>query len=158
DWAELNKLDVFRLLRSYIEPVLLELPPFTAADPKMMVMSSGHKQLSNYAFASKSFGININPDSIYSDGTVSALQASARNGVKLVLYPGVRFELEGVVAELKERGLLRERGTIITLPARTAAGIGIRNPHPFTIACYWDNNCFFEYPVYHYIGGPLSRA
>jgi hypothetical protein len=158
DWAELNKLDVFKLLKSHIEPVFLELPPFAAADPKMMVMSSGHMKLSNYAFARKSFGININPDSIYSDCTIRALQTSARNGVKMVLYPGVRFEFEGVVAELRQRGLLRETGTTLTVPPRMAAGIGIRNPHPFTIACHWDNDCFFEYPVYHYIGGPSNRA
>src|SRR5262245_25223165 len=79
DWAELTKLDVFKLLKSHIEPVLLELQPFTAVDPemmemssghkKMLVMSSGHKKLSNCAFATRSFGININPDSIYSDCT-----------------------------------------------------------------------------------------
>ena len=153
DWAELNKLEVFKLLRSYIEPVLLELPAFSKEEvaasghQKMLVMSSGHKKLSNYAFENGSYGVNINPDFIYSDCTVHALQESARRGMKMVLYPGVRFEFEGVIAELKERGLLENTNTI-AVPPRVAAGIGIRNPHPFTAACYWDNECFFEYPVY----------
>lgn len=153
DWAELNKLDVFKALREHIEPVLMELPPFSAEDPKMLVMSSGHKRLSNYAFERKSFGVNINPDSIYSDFTVRALQESARRGVKMVLYPGVRFEYESVVNELRRRGYLGDP-TAIAIPPRVAAGIGIRNPHPFTIACWWDNDCFFDFPVYHYIVTP----
>jgi hypothetical protein len=150
DWEALNRLDVFKALKTHIEPVFLELPPFADGDSKMLVMSSGHKKLSNYAFEAKSFGININPDSIYSDHTLSALQASARKGIKMVLYPGVRFELEGIVRELKARGMLDDP-TRMTVPRRVAAGIGIRNPHPFTIACHWDNDCFFDFPVYNYI-------
>jgi hypothetical protein len=150
DWAALNELAVFRRLRSHIEPVFLELPPFGEADSKMLVMSSGHKKLSNYAFESGSFGVNINPDSIYSDHTVGALQQSARKGIKMVLYPGVRFEFEGVVRELKAASKLDDP-TVIDVSPRAAAGIGIRNPHPFTIACHWDSDCFFEFPVYHYI-------
>jgi hypothetical protein len=153
DWEELNKLDIFKALRAHVEPVLLELPPFSPDDSKMMVMSSGHKKLSNYAYENGSFGVNINPDSIYSDRTVHALQESARRGVKMVLYPGVRFEFEAIVAELKARGYLDEP-TAISVPPRVAAGIGVRSPHPFTAACHWDNDCFFEYPVYHYVVGP----
>ena len=37
DWAELEKLAVFQLLRTYIEPVFLELPPFTEAENKMLL-------------------------------------------------------------------------------------------------------------------------
>lgn len=153
DWAELNKHEVFNRLRAHIEPVFIEIPSFSekeVADSghrKMLVMSSGHKKLSNFAFENGSCGVNINPDSIYSDYTVHALQESARRGIKMVLYPGVRFEFEGVVDELKERGLLDDPNTITVSP-RVAAGIGIRNPHPFTTACHWDNDCFFEYPVY----------
>jgi hypothetical protein len=150
DWAALNELDVFNALKAHIEPVLMELPPFESSDSKMLVMSSGHKKLSNYAFEIGSFGININPDSIYSDRTILALQESARKGIRMVLYPGVRFELEGIVTELRARGMLDEP-TAITVPPRIAAGIGIRNPHPFTSACHWDNDCFFEFPVYHYL-------
>ena len=157
DWAELNKLDVFAALRAHIEPVLLELSPFGLDDAKMMVMSSGHKKLSNYAYERRSFGVNINPDSIYSDRTVHALQESARRGVKMVLYPGVRFEFEAVVAELKARNYLSDP-TVIAVPPRVAAGIGVRNPHPFTIACHWDNDSFFEYPVYHYMVGPSNST
>jgi hypothetical protein len=163
DWAELNKLEVFRLLKTHIEPVLVQLPSFShtavmsSGHEKMLVMSSGHKKLSNYAFANDSFGININPDSIYSDYTVHTLQQSARRGVKMVLYPGVRFEFEGVLAELKARGFMSDP-TSIAVPPRVAAGIGVRNPHPFTIACNWDNDCFFEYPVYHCLTGPSNSV
>lgn len=157
DWAELNKLAAFKALRAHIEPVLLELPPFTAADSKMMVMSSGHKKLSNYAFANGRFGININPDSLYSDRTIHALQESARRGVRMVLYPGVRFAFEAAIAELKARGYLDDP-PVISIPPRVAAGIAVRNPHPFTIACHWDNDCFFEYPVYHYVVDPANSV
>jgi tetratricopeptide (TPR) repeat protein len=150
DWVELNKHAAFKLLQSHIRPLFLELPTFSPGDSKMMVMSTGHKRLSNHAFQNRAFGININPDSIYSDHTVSALQELARRGVKMVLYPGVRFEFEGVVDELTHLGFMNNIATI-SVPPRVAAGIGIRNPHPFTIACNWDNECFFEYPVYHYI-------
>jgi hypothetical protein len=155
DWAELEKHEVFKSLKTYIEPVLCELPPFGEADNKMRVMSSGHRMLSNYAFERRAFGVNVNPDSIYADMTVSNLQEGARNGVKVTLYPGVRFEFEGVVAELKELGFL-SNPTVITLPQRTAAGIGIRNLHPFTIACNWDAEYFFDFPVYHYLLGRRS--
>jgi len=150
DWAELNKHASFKLLKTHIRPVFLELPTFSPSDPKMMVMSTGHKRLSNHAFENRSVGVNINPDSIYSDYTVSALQESARRGVKMVLYPGIRFEFEGVVDELTRLGFMNEAATI-SVPPRVAAGIGMRNPHPFTTACNWDNECFFEYPVYHYV-------
>jgi hypothetical protein len=152
DWAELNKLDVFKLLKSHIEPVLLELPPFTAANPKMMVMSSGHKKLSNYAFSRRVFGINVNPDSIHSDGMIRALQESARNGKKMVVYPGFRFELEGILAELERSDFLKDK-MAIAIPPHKLARIAIRNPHPWLLTCNWDNECFFEYPVFHCLIG-----
>jgi hypothetical protein len=98
DWDALQELPVFGALREHIEPVLLELPPFSDTDPKMLVMSSGHKKLSNYAFAQRSFGINANPDTIFSDCMVRDLQESARNGIKMVVYPGFRFEMESIVS------------------------------------------------------------
>jgi hypothetical protein len=153
DWTELNKLQVFKLLGSHVEPVLHELPSFKANDPKMLVMSSGHKKLSNYAFERRAFGVNINPDSIYSDHTVSQLQKSAQNGVKMVLYPGVRFEFESVIEELRQVGAFK-KGNVISISPRNAAGIGIRNPHPFTMVCNWDSDCFFDFPVYHYLTSP----
>jgi hypothetical protein len=81
---------------------------------------------------------------------LQALRRSACKGVKLVLYPGVRFELEGVVAELRRRGYLDDT-TAIAVPPRVGAGIAVRNPHPFTLACRWDDDCFFGYPIYHYL-------
>ena len=130
DWAELTKHDAFKLLKTHIRPVFMELPAFSPGDPKMVVMSTGHKRLSNHAFRNRSFGVNINPDSIYSDYTVSALQESARRDVKMVLYPGIRFEFEGVVDELTRLGFMNDVATI-SVPPRVAAGIGIRNPASF---------------------------
>lgn len=155
DWAELEKLAVFAALRRHIEPVMIELPPFMADESKMLVMSRGHKRLTNYAFRHRVFGVNINPDSIYSDYTVKALQDCALAGQKLVMYPGVRFEFEGVVEEMRRGGFLDDP-TVTSIAPRAAAGIGLRHLHPFTIACNWESDYFFEYPVYHYLIAPTD--
>ena len=63
-------------------------------------------------------------DSIYSNCTVSALQESARRGVKIVLqynYPGIRFEFKGVVDELTCLGFMNDVATISVPPVSQRA-------------------------------------
>ena len=153
DWAEISKLDLFKQLAEHIEPVFVEMPPVTGDMNKMLLMSQGHKRLSNYAFERKAFGININPDSIHSDHMVRHLQKSARDGKKMVLFPGLRFEMEGILADLKNEDCLNP-GKPLTISPRKLARIALHNPHSFLKMCDWDSDTFFEYPVFHYIAGP----
>lgn len=153
DWTEISKLDLFKQLAEHIEPVFVEMPSVTGDTNKMLLMSKGHKRLSNYAFERKAFGININPDSIHSDHMIRHLQESAREGKKLVLFPGLRFEMEGILAEL-EGGNHLASGKPLSISPRKLARVALHNPHSFLKMCDWDSDTFFEYPVFHYIAGP----
>ena len=73
DWTILQDHVLFRRLCQYVEPVFFEMPFPGKHDSKMLVMSSGHKQVSMKAYEDGAYGVYVTPDLILSDGSVSEM-------------------------------------------------------------------------------------
>lgn len=136
DWHQLEKEAVFRTLRENID---VEFLPNEEANPplhKYVRMSRGHALLAERCFRDKAIAININPDSIYPDGSITEAVRLCENGKDVVLCAAVRFDMEGVEQELAERGFLA-KVPHLTLPVRDAVTIGLHNLHSETQASSW---------------------
>jgi hypothetical protein len=136
DRVKLKKEPIFAALAKEITVEFLANEAPQPPVHKYIRMSRGHAMLADRCFHDKAIAININPDSIYPDGSVAEAQRLAVAGADVVLCAAVRFEMEGVEAELAARGLLR-RGSILRLPVREAVEIGLRNLHAETRASNW---------------------
>ncbi len=157
DRQELQKSLLFISLQEHIEIEWLEMPMPKADENKMNVMSRGHKRLTMRAFEDQVYVVNVNPDTIFSDGTLIELERHARDGRRLVFYCAVRFELEGVTQELTEKGFL-ETGRPLALPARQGVDIALRNRHPELQACNFDSAAYWDYPVSTFLEVPNQHG
>lgn len=146
DWAAMNDEPIFELLKKYMEPEWINIPNPAQVHNKMLVMSSGHKKLTDRAFADRAYGIHICPDVVYSDGSVKAIQAHANSGKTVVLTAAVRFELEGVMDELQSGEYLSDGP--LEICGRDAVAIGLRHPHGEFQSATWNSPFFWDFPVY----------
>lgn len=147
DWLALEGEPLFSRLKEWVTPELIEIPFPKDGASKMLSMSVGHKGLTERAFEDKAFAIHLCPDVVYSDGSMAHIQDLAIAGKKVVLTAAVRFKLEGVMRELEEGGYLR-KGEPMTMPAREAVSIGLRNQHGEFMASAWTSPFFWDFPVY----------
>jgi len=85
DWEALQANETFQSRRHCVEPVWFEMPFPAAAEPKMLVMSRGHRQVAERAFKDRAYGVFLTPDLILSDGSVAAMERLVRAGKKVVL-------------------------------------------------------------------------
>lgn len=148
DWAKLKSEPIFAALA---KEIAFEFLPNEATQPpvhKYIRMSRGHAMLADRCFSDKAIAINVNPDSIYPDGSVAEAHQLAIAGADVVLCAAVRFEMEGVEAELIARGSLR-RGHVLQLPVRDAVEIGLRHLHPETLASNWTAANFGALAIEH---------
>ncbi len=141
DWDALQKETVFIRLTEAIDVVFIENDALFPGEHKYHQMSRGHAMLANECFKYFAIGININPDSIYPDGSVAEAERLAEAGKDVVMCTAVRFEMEGVRDELTKRGLLHW-GQPLTLPKRLAVDLGMRNMHAETEAADWQARNF----------------
>jgi hypothetical protein len=135
DWNYLQTKDIFQRLKSLIEVEQLEdeAPPDMH---KYVRMSRGHALLTERCFKDRAKAININPDSVYPDGSVAEAQRLSAAGKKVVLCTAIRFDLEGVEAELRAGGMVEE-GAPLNVSKRDAVRIGLKNLHPESSAADW---------------------
>ncbi len=136
DWQALQHKPSFQRLREHIEVVFVQNEEAHAGEHKYVRMSRGHALLTQKCFEDGAIAININPDSIYPDGSIAEAQRLAKAGAYVVLCTAIRFEMEGVEAELVARGLLRP-GQSLALPKREAVEIGLRHLHSESRAANW---------------------
>ena len=114
DWAALQDEPMFRRLCEVIEPLHVPMPapqPGMSGHEKMLLMSKGHRQITNTIFEARANGVFLTPDLVLSDGTCIRLQELARDGYDVVLCAALRFEQEGCLAGLRAAGFLRVRRT-----------------------------------------------
>jgi hypothetical protein len=141
DWAYLQSQPIFQQLERYIAVELIENDEAHPSEHKYIRMSRGHALLTERCFQDQAFAININPDSIYPDGSVSEAQRLAASGKNVVLCTAIRFDLEGVEQELCALGRMQSSRPIV-VSKREAVSIGLRNLHPESQASEWEASNF----------------
>ncbi len=146
DWDALQDDPTFRLMRDYIEPEFIEMVPPAPEDHKMVVMSKGHRMIADIMFERQVYGVFIYPDTVFSDGTVAALQDHAHAGKKAVLANCPRLANEGFVDELKAGGRMRP-GHPTSLSSRDLVAMALRHIHSETRRYEWDTVYFADSPV-----------
>ena len=147
DWDALQDDPLFRKLSGMVRPEFIEMFTPDPAENKMDVMSRGHKKLMESVFKARAYGINLNPDTIFADGCIEELQRLARAGKKLVFHAAIRFELEGVSAELIEKGYWK-KGEPLAIKPREAVDIALCHKHAELKACDFDAPFFWDFPVH----------
>jgi hypothetical protein len=146
DWDALQSEPLFRQMTRYLEPVWLEMPFPKPDDPKMLVMSKGHKQVTVRAFADRAYGIFVTPDLVLSDGSVAAMQRLAEAGRKVVLSVAIRFAQETLLEEMEQGGYLKS-GQPLVLPARDLMRIALQHLHTETLRYEFDAPYFADVPI-----------
>lgn len=147
DWAALEQAPLFKLLKKYMQPEWLEIPMPSAEQNKMNVMSSGHLRLTQAAHEASALGINLNPDTIFCDDSMSRLQQLAMEGKRLVFHSAIRFELEGTIGEMTKRGLF-EKDKPLVIQRREGVDISLRHRHSELNSCNFLSPAFWDYPVH----------
>jgi len=147
DWARLQPHPLFRLLKQYIEPVFIRIPPCPEGENKYVHMGLGHKLATEMAFRDHAYGAILTADLVFSDGTIAALQRHAVNGVEVVLTAALRFGEEPFCDQLKQRGFRigAENGPLV-LTGRELVAVGIRSFHPETLSFGWESHAIWHFP------------
>jgi hypothetical protein len=140
-WDYLRTQPIFGKLQQHIAIEWLENNEKFPGEHKYIRMSRGHALLTERAFRDGAKAININPDSVYPDGSISEVQRLSAWGKKVVLCTAIRFEMEGVEGELRARGKIDNDGTIV-VSKREAVRIGLRHLHAESAASDWSASNF----------------
>src|ERR1700731_3119142 len=98
----------------------------------MLVMSKGHKLLTQRMFEDRALGVIVYPDMILADGAIRRIEQLAATGYRVVLCLAVRFANEGLIKELQHRRLV-ERGKPIVMDAQELARLTIEHMHSETV-------------------------
>jgi hypothetical protein len=138
DWQALRKERMFGRLREQIDVEVLwgseEAPTFH----KYRRMSRGHRILAEACFEDGAFAVNIAADSVFPDGCVAEGQRLVLDEKQdVVLCPAIRFDMDGVEADLMRAGLLVP-GEPFSLGMRDAVALGLRHLHAESLASDWE--------------------
>lgn len=136
DWEYLRAQPIFTALERQIKVELLINDLIVPGEHKYSRMSRGHAVLAQRCFEDRAVAINVNPDSIYPKESVAAAQALAAAGNRVALCTAIRFDMNGVDAELTASGALKAHQPL-SISKRTAVEIGLRNLHPESMAGLW---------------------
>lgn len=146
DWEAIQEDGVFRLLATYAEPIWVEMECPDPSEPKMLVMSRGHKRMAARAFEERAYGVFLSPEMVFSDGSVATMERLADAGKKVVLAVAIRFQYETIVPEMERQGYLKS-GQPLVIGSRDLMRIALRNLHSETLRYEFDAPWFAEYPV-----------
>jgi hypothetical protein len=102
DWALIQNVPIFELLKAYIEPVLIEIPWPDPNRTGCEHMGVGHKPATQMAHRDEAYGVILTPDFMLSDGSVAALQRHAVEGKQVVLNVALRFGEEPLFYHLEQ--------------------------------------------------------
>jgi hypothetical protein len=142
DWAALQSEPTFVAARKLIaiEQVAFENGPYSSAHEKMLVMSEAHRRLARRMFEDRAHGIFIYPDMIAATGFIGKLEELTRNGAAVVMFMNVRFANEGLISEVKERGLVRP-GEPMALSSKELVRLTLRHMHSEMVRSGFENDC-----------------
>ena len=150
DWSAMKTAPIFQLLEQYVDPIFNEIPPCPFKTAPCVHMGIGHRRGAEMAYEAKAYPFVLQPDSIFSDGTIARLQELAGQGVELALVPALRFAEEPFFENLQKLGI-SPRGRNgsadpITLVGRQLVHAALASMHSETLTYEWDAPYFFSTP------------
>jgi hypothetical protein len=152
DWERMQHRAIFKLLKTYVEPVFLRIPPCPDGLSPCTHMGLGHKLATQIAYEHRAYGAILTPDVMLSDGTVSAMQRHAVNGVEVVLTAALRFGEEPLFDHLKQLGIiadgcpLEDKGLPLVATSRQLVWASLRSFHSESLRYEWQKPYFHEFP------------
>ncbi len=153
DWARMRDRPIFQLLKRYVEPVFLRIPPCPPETVNSSHMGIGHKLATQMTFEDRAYGVLLTPDLMVSDGTIAAVQRHAVNGVQVVLCAALRFGEEPLFEHLKQMGVISiesrfgDEARPLTVTSRQLVWAGIRSFHSEVQSCEWDSPYFPRFQI-----------
>ncbi len=149
DWDALQEHPLFTRLRGYVEPVWCRLDPPQPSESAMQVMSRGQALMAIRSFEDRAYGMYLAPDTIFSDGSIAALERMAASGKKIVLAAAIRFQYECAIPELERQGFLRP-GRPTVIGARDLMRILLHHLHSETRRYEYESPWLAESPISPY--------
>ena len=130
DWAELQAEPTFIAAKKLIsfEHVPFNNKSVSDAHKKMLIMSEAHRRLARRMFEDRAHGIFVYPDMIAATGFIGKLEALWQKGAVVVMFMNVRFTNEGLINEVRGRGLVRP-GEPIALSSNELVRLTLRHMH-----------------------------
>ncbi len=153
DWARMQTRPMFQLLKQYVEPVFLRIPPCPSWAMRGYHMGIGHKLATHMAFEDRAYAAILTPDLMVSDGTVAALQRHAVNGIQVVLTAALRFGEEPLFERLAQPEIAAfdshpgDEARPLVATGRQLVSAGIHSFHSQTQCYEWESPCFADFPV-----------
>lgn len=153
DWARIQASPILNLLRQYVEPVFIRIPPYREGVHAVFHMGVGHKIATHMAFEDRAYGTILTPDLMVSDGTVAALQRHAADGVELVWTPALRFGEEPFFEHLKQLDVASidsrfgDEGRPLIATGRKLVWAGIHSFHSEVLCCEWEKPFFPRFQI-----------
>ena len=153
DWARIQSRPIFDLLRRYVEPVFIRIPPYPEGTPNCAHMGTGHKLATHMAFEGQAYAAILTPDLMVSDGTVAALQRHAVNGVELVWTAALRFGEEPLFEHLRQMSVssldshFGDEARPLIVTGRQLVWAGIRSFHSEVLCCEWEKPYFPRFQI-----------
>jgi hypothetical protein len=152
DWERMQNRVIFKLLNTFVEPVLLCIPPCPEELSPCTHMGLGHKLATQMAYEHRAYGAILTPDVMLSDGTVAAMQRHAVNGVEVVLTAALRFGEEPLFDHLKQIGVISDDrrsgdvGSPLVASSRQLVWASLRSFHSESLRYEWEKPYFHEFP------------
>ncbi len=153
DWAAMEQASIFALLKTYVEPVLLEIPLPPPGRSGCQHMGIGHKLATDMMYSDRAYGVMMTPDFMLSDGSLSAIQRHAVEGKQVVLTAALRFGEEPLFENLAKMGIAEqdsrfgEQGRPLPITGRQLVAAGIRSFHSESLRYEWEAPYFTDFPV-----------
>ena len=134
DWADLQAEPTFVAAKQLIaiEHVPLRTLSTSHFDEKMhekmRLMSAAHQSFARRMFRDRAQGFILYPDTIAATGLIAKLGELWRKGASAVMFMNVRWANEGLIGEIKERGLLRA-GAPLSFSSKELVQLTLRHMH-----------------------------
>lgn len=152
DWRLTQQSPIFELLKSYVDPVFIEIPWPEPNRTGCQHMGIGHKPATQMAYRDKAYGVILTPDFMLSDGSVAALQRHAVAGTQVVLNVALRFGEEPLFENLEQAELVRfygnygDRGEVISITGRQLVAAGLKSFHSEVLRYEYEAPYFTDFP------------
>lgn len=137
DWDAIQSDPIFISAKQHIaiEHIPHEVPLNPPYDRKMLLMSEGHKLLTQRMFEERACGVIVFPDFLFANGAIRRIEQLYAEGRKVAMCLCVRFANEGLLADVRRRC---PAGQPINLNARELAALAIKNMHSETARLDFD--------------------
>jgi hypothetical protein len=151
DWLEIKKTAIFRELARHAEPVFLELPPESQAQPYWRRNIIGQKLCCDVVFKDRAYRIFNTPDAIYSDGMVTRMHELASAGIQVIFkLPAPTSDTDLFFNTLAQMNMLpsssaRDSGIPLAYSARQIVSAALASAHTMFLANEWEASYFCGY-------------